>query len=231
MQEDQRRLALTRFHEVNTQTVDIAPAAFDLGHPSTSVIITDVVRLGRFISFWLFPCLSVLLLFILSTSRSPVRFGVLLLQIATGILIWTLMEYLLHRFVFHWTPRSPKAREIMLSLHLRHHRNPREPKDILVRPFFSLPLSALFFGVFWGVWGFPAAVGLQIGIWIGFLYYELVHYRIHMSKVSNGLLQTQRRGHFYHHFVDGRRRFGVTSPLWDLVLGTYATLPQKTTRT
>jgi sterol desaturase/sphingolipid hydroxylase (fatty acid hydroxylase superfamily) len=137
-------------------------------------------------------------------------------------LIWSLLEYLLHRRFFHWIPHYRKLKKMVQSLHFNHHGDPRNPDKILVRPLYSLPVSALFLGGFYAVTGsFFAASALLTGVWLGFLYYELVHYRLHLSKAGGGLLKYQRQGHFYHHFVDPKNCFGVTSSLWDRVFGTY----------
>ncbi|PYR86413.1 MAG: hypothetical protein DMG18_02830 [Acidobacteria bacterium] len=69
-----------------------------------------------------------------------------------------------------------------------------------------------------------SAAGVITGIWTGFLYYEAVHYRVHFSLSESGFIARQRRRHFYHHFTNNKRGFGVTSPLWDHVFGT--TLPR-----
>ena len=61
---------------------------------------------------------------------------------------------------------------------------------------------------------------VMTGLWSGFLYYEWVHYKVHLSASTWGFLGRQRRQHFMHHFAEPNRRFGVTSPLWDFVFGT-----------
>ncbi len=174
----------------------------------------------RFCSFWIFPSLAALLLVLSLQQGTPWR--QLLGLIPLGWLIWSLLEYLLHRFLFHWVPHHRRIRKMVRSLHFNHHGDPRNPDKILVRPQYSLPVSAFFLGGFYLVTGtLFAASALLTGIWLGFLYYELVHYRLHLSKADGGLLKHQRHGHFYHHFVDPNNCFGVTSPLWDWVFGTY----------
>jgi len=174
----------------------------------------------RFCSFWIYPSLACLLLF-LSLQQSP-PWKQLLWLIPWGWFIWSLLEYALHRFFFHWIPHHRRFKKIIRSLHVSHHGDSRNPDKILVRPIYSLPVSALFLGGFYTVTGsLFAASALLTGLWLGFLYYELVHYRLHLSKADGGLLEYQRQGHFYHHFVDSNHCFGVTSPLWDWVFGTY----------
>ena len=177
----------------------------------------------RFCSFWIYPSLACLLLFLSLQQGTPWK--QLLWLIPFGWLIWSLLEYALHRFFFHWIPHHRSIRKIVQSLHFNHHGDSRNPDKILVRPIYSLPVSALFLGGFYTVTGsLFAASALLTGLWLGFLYYEFVHYRLHLSKADGGLLKYQRQGHFYHHFVDPNHCFGVTSPLWDWVFGTYRSI-------
>ncbi len=174
----------------------------------------------RFASFWMYPLLSLALLAVAARWGGPT--GRPLLLLAVGLGLWTLLEYALHRFVFHWRPANRRLKRFLAGLHLRHHGDPRNEGAILVRPGYSLTVSAIMLAVLWlALGGFGSAVWVLTGAWIGFLYYETVHYRIHKSKRSGGLLGLQRRAHFYHHFVDDDRCFGVTSPVWDWVFGTY----------
>ncbi len=177
---------------------------------------------SRFASFWAYPLLAAVLLVLAGwnslgrSSLGPVACAL------GGLLFWTLLEYCLHRYLFHWIPRNRRVRRFLATLHLRHHGDPRNRDGILVRPRYSFPVSALVFGGLWLASGdFAVAAWTMGGIWAGFLYYELVHYRVHLSKRGGGLLGFQRRGHFYHHFVDDEYCFGVTSPLWDWVFRTY----------
>jgi sterol desaturase/sphingolipid hydroxylase (fatty acid hydroxylase superfamily) len=179
-------------------------------------------RLVRFRSFWIFPLLGSLLMYF--TSRSA-RWSSLWWLVPVGILIWTLLEYALHRFVFHvQIPiRNPRLREIVNSSHLTHHALPRDPSKVLVHPSYGAIISLILYGLLFALLGSAfSAAGVMTGIWLGFLYYESVHYRVHFSLSPSGFIALQRRTHFYHHFTNNKRCFGVTSPLWDYVFGTTA---------
>src|SRR5713226_5491625 len=184
-------------------------------------------RLIRFRSFWIFPILGVLLLYFTSRREQTSRFNDLLWLVPTGILIWTLLEYGLHRFVFHVQipVPNPRLREVVNASHMGHHASPRDPGKLLVHPLYGFVISSILYGLLYAVLGdgFSTA-GLMVGIWVGFLYYEAVHYRVHFSLSGSGFVARQRRAHFYHHFTNNKRCFGVTSPLWDYVFGT--TLPR-----
>jgi len=177
----------------------------------------------RFSSFWIYPLLTGLLFFLSGGQR--LQAPQLLVLIVIGLAGWSLLEYLLHRFFFHWTPHNRQIRRIIYQLHFNHHGDSRNRDKILVHPLYSLPVSALLGCVLYLATGsLYATTGLISGMWLGFLYYEWVHYRLHLGKGSKGLLKYQRRWHFYHHFVDSHHCFGVTSPLWDVVFGTYSSL-------
>jgi sterol desaturase/sphingolipid hydroxylase (fatty acid hydroxylase superfamily) len=180
-------------------------------------------RLYRFRSFWLFPLLAIALLYATSRSLTKPVTSELIWLVPLGILGWTLLEYGLHRFAFHiQVPlRNPRLREILNASHLEHHAAPRDPNKILVHPVFGLAVSSVLYALLYGIFGdaFRAA-GVLTGIWTGFLYYEAVHYRVHFSLSASGFIAWQRRTHFYHHFTNNKRCFGVTSPMWDYVFGT-----------
>jgi len=180
-------------------------------------------RLYRFRSFWVFPLIAVVLFWITFRAEPQSRPVDLLWILPTGVLLWTLLEYGLHRFVFHIQipVRDPRLREIVNASHLAHHASPRDPTRVLVRPTYGLVISSIVYGLIYLVTGsLFFAAGLVVGIWMGFLYYEAVHYRVHFSLSATRLIARQRRAHFYHHFTNNKRCFGVTSPLWDYVFRT-----------
>ncbi len=178
-------------------------------------------KFGLFASFWLYPILAGIL-FLWARADEPSRAPLdYILWVLSGGLLWTLVEYGMHRFVFHSAPSSPRLARIVHGLHLDHHHDPRDARKILVRPQTSLPLSLVILGVtYWGTGSPVEAAGIMTGVWAGFLYYEWVHYRVHTSSSVRRGMDGQRRRHFHHHFIDDRKRFGVTSPFWDWVFRT-----------
>ena len=180
-------------------------------------------RLYRFRSFWMFPLIAVVLLYFTSRAEPEADSGDLLWLVPLGVLIWTLLEYVLHRFIFHiQTPlRNPQLRAVFNASHLGHHASPRDRGKVLVHTKFALTISAALYAVVYAVTRHSfSAAGVMAGIWAGFLYYEAVHYRVHFSLSGSGFVARQRRTHFYHHFTNNKRCFGVTSPIWDYVFRT-----------
>ncbi|HEY2379540.1 MAG TPA: sterol desaturase family protein [Terriglobia bacterium] len=182
-------------------------------------------RLYRFRSFWIFPIAAVVLLRFAVLAEPQRSSGDLVLLFLLGVFLWTFLEYVLHRFLFHiQIPiKNPQLHEIINGSHLLHHASPRDPTKILVHPAYGLVVSTLIYGLLYAVFLNAAAAAVVLtGIWAGFLYYEAVHYRVHFSLSGSGLVARQRKPHFYHHFTTNKRCFGVTTPLWDYVFGTTA---------
>ena len=129
---------------------------------------------------------------------------------------WTLLEYVLHRFVFHArSARGPGAKE-----HRRHHAQvdyfaPSWQKALaaLVATAILLPVLVLIAGVKLGSAG-------TLGFILMYLLYEILHRRAHTHPPGSRYGRWQRKNHFAHHFVDPRLAQGVTTPLWDSVFGT-----------
>jgi hypothetical protein len=110
-------------------------------------------RLYRFRSFWMFPLIAVVLLYSTSRAEPEADATGLLWLVPLGVLIWTLLEYVLHRFVFHiQTPlRNPQLRGIFNASHLGHHASPRDRGKVLVHSKFALAISAALYAAVYAV--------------------------------------------------------------------------------
>ena len=140
--------------------------------------------------------------------------------VTLGLLIWTLTEYWLHRLVFHWEPDHPIGSRLHFVIHGIHHDHPNDRMRLVMPPAASIPLAALFFGVFWLIVGLPTAYPLFAGFLVGYLLYDYTHYYLHHFVPKSQLGKRLREQHMRHHFQDHRYGFGVSSPLWDWVFGT-----------
>ncbi|HSB02366.1 MAG TPA: sterol desaturase family protein [Anaerolineales bacterium] len=142
-----------------------------------------------------------------------------------GLFLWTLAEYTLHRFLFHYKPTSPRQERILFLFHGIHHAQP-QVKTRLVMPFpVSIPGAAIFFGLFYlslaVVLKSPQWVApLMSGFLIGYLAYDLTHYATHHFPMRSGYAKYIKRYHMQHHYKDPDTRFGVSSPIWDWVFRT-----------
>ena len=147
-------------------------------------------------------------------SAGEVGFAGFCLLIPAGLLAWTVLEYLIHRFAFHG-----------FAPHWQHHENPTDPAYILAPLWLSLSAAgALGVGFALALHSGARAALIVAGIVVGYLAYELVHLAIHSPRAGGRFLRTLRKRHYYHHFASDRVCYGVTSPLWDAV---FRSLPQR----
>jgi dihydroceramide fatty acyl 2-hydroxylase len=144
-----------------------------------------------------------------------------------GLALWTLAEYWLHRKLFHWEPDHPVGSRLHFIIHGVHHDHPNDKLRLVMPPGASLPLAALFFGVFWLILGIPTALPFFAGFLVGYLAYDYTHYYIHHFVPKSDFGKRLREQHMRHHFQDHRYGFGVSSPLWDVV---FRTLPRTRSR-
>ena len=140
-----------------------------------------------------------------------------------GLLLWTLTEYWLHRKLFHWDPDHPIGHRLHFIIHGVHHDHPNDRMRLVMPPGASIPLAALFFGLFWVIFGLPTAYPMFAGFLIGYLTYDYMHYYLHHFVPKSKRGKALREQHMRHHFQDHRYGFGVSSPLWDIV---FRTLPR-----
>jgi sterol desaturase/sphingolipid hydroxylase (fatty acid hydroxylase superfamily) len=134
-----------------------------------------------------------------------------------GLGLWTLLEYLLHRFVFHDRVLGRAA----AAGHLEHHAK----VDWFVPWPHKLALAVVILAALSVVTvplaGLGAGIALAAGIVTGWLAYEALHRAIHVRAPRTAYGRWARRHHLHHHFVDPAANHGVSSPIWDLVFGTF----------
>jgi dihydroceramide fatty acyl 2-hydroxylase len=147
----------------------------------------------------------------------------IVLLVVAGLVLWTLSEYWLHRKIFHWDPDHPIGHRLHFIIHGVHHDHPNDRMRLVMPPGASIPLAALFFGVFWLIFGLPTALPLFAGFLVGYLMYDYTHYYLHHVVPRSKLGKRLREQHMRHHFQDHRYGFGVSSPLWDVI---FRTLPR-----
>jgi dihydroceramide fatty acyl 2-hydroxylase len=141
---------------------------------------------------------------------------------ASALLVWTLTEYLIHRFVFHWQPRSAAARRLVFIVHGVHHETPDDPTRLVMPPVAAALGACLFYALFVTVLGRAWAEPFFAFFMVGYLVYDYVHFALHRLRPRTRLGAFLRRWHLRHHFVAPDASWGVSSPLWDYVFRTAA---------
>lgn len=140
-------------------------------------------------------------------------------------LLWTLMEYLLHRFVFHFKPRGRTQRQLIFLFHGVHHYQPHVKTRLVMPPAVSIPMACFFYGLFRlildGFLGVPYLVAPMIaGTILGYVSYDMIHYATHHLPMKGRVLKFLKRHHMEHHYKTPMARFGVSTNLWDEVFRT-----------
>jgi len=145
-----------------------------------------------------------------------------LFLLVCGFLSWGLIEYVLHRFIFHYDARSRLARKILYQAHISHHETPEAIKKHFASLLLSTPISAAYWLLGWIITGSVASASyLFIGMAAGYFSYQWVHFQCHHRKSRVRVLKYLRRYHLLHHFKTPELRFGVTSPFFDMAFGTF----------
>ncbi|NEI72933.1 sterol desaturase family protein [Rhizobium lusitanum] len=136
-----------------------------------------------------------------------------LATVIVGAAVWTLVEYIIHRFILHHVM-------FIREMHDQHHRSPKELIDTPI----WLSLSFMFAGVLlpsWWLFGFGPATGFTVGMTLGYLIYGLMHHAMHHWRIRHGTyLYRAKRRHAQHHASIDEGNYGVSSPVWDYVFGT-----------
>lgn len=136
----------------------------------------------------------------------------------SGLLFWTLIEYMLHRFIFHFVNDNPMVQKFHYTIHGIHHEYPKD-KERLVMPLVpSLVFVVFFYSIYYALLG-NMVYAFFPGFVIGYLCYAMTHYAIHAIKPPKNFKYLWKH-HNLHHYKCPDRAYGVSSPLWDYVFGT-----------
>lgn len=135
-----------------------------------------------------------------------------------GVLIWSLVEYLVHRHVFHYEPKTKLGQQLHFMVHGVHHDYPNDATRLVLPPSVSIPLAVVFYALFALALGRNAPPAFA-GFGCGYLFYDMVHYATHHFAMRQGVWLWLKQYHMRHHYKDEHVGFGVSSPFWDYVFG------------
>jgi len=136
-----------------------------------------------------------------------------------GAIAWSFTEYFLHRFVFHYHPTSDFGKRIHFLLHGVHHDYPNDSNRLVMAPLISIPLAFAFY------FGFKTIIPIHLlypyfaGFVTGYIFYDTLHYALHHLDLKGKWWIALKTHHLKHHFKDPEKGYGVSSPLWDVIVG------------
>ncbi len=162
--------------------------------------------------FAVYPLLVGVALILAFSHVMRARSVISVAAVLVGAGLWTVLEYLLHRWVLHQWPPFKK-------LHDAHHAHPSE--------FIGTP-TWVSVGLFLALWAAlstalprPLAAALIGGLMFGYLVYAILHDVLHHVRVRpTGWLHRAKLRHARHHRPGACTDFGVSTNLWDVVFGT-----------
>lgn len=142
-----------------------------------------------------------------------------------GLFVWTLVEYCMHRFLFHldgYLPEHPVALTLHFLLHGVHHYLPMDGYRLVLPPTLFVLLAYPFYKLVFAIFPFYMACSGFAGGTLGYILYDVIHYVIHHTKLPQ-FLQDIKTYHLEHHYKNYEMGFGVTSRFWDVIFETEIT--------
>lgn len=151
------------------------------------------------------------------------------------VLLWTFLEYVVHRFVFHFRPRNRTQWQLIFLFHGVHHYQPHIKTRLVMPPAVSIPGALVFYGLFHLVLAVVLNVPFLVapmfaGTVLGYVGYDMIHYATHHLPMKGRVMKFLKRHHMEHHYKTPDARFGVSTSLWDQVFHTEPDRPSKASR-
>lgn len=143
----------------------------------------------------------------------------------SGWLLFSFIEYCMHRFLFHMPITSKSREKIQYNFHGVHHAFPKDKSRLAMPIPVSLTLCVVLFSLFYWVFFMgDKTFGFLPGVLCGYASYLFVHYLVHAYAPPQGFGRSLWVNHAIHHYKDDTVVFGVSSQLWDHIFGT---MPKK----
>jgi dihydroceramide fatty acyl 2-hydroxylase len=138
-----------------------------------------------------------------------------------GIAVWYLLEYTLHRFAFHYVPKSRWGITFHFLLHGIHHKYPSDPLRLVFPLLPAVFMTAFLVSSFRLLLPWSELIPLASGVVLGYVMYDCTHYFVHHVETRHiPWLHTLRASHMEHHYRDHTHGYGITTSFFDWCCGT-----------
>ncbi|KAJ8963443.1 hypothetical protein NQ318_018923 [Aromia moschata] len=200
----------------------------NLGHKYKEWVLSPVDRQLRLFgnpvieNLTITPCLTRNLRL---THSSPILPSVL--NIGLGVLVWTVVEYSLHRWVFHMEPSGDSKVMIYLhfAIHGLHHKVPFDSRRLVFPPLPAAIIAFLLYKVISLIFPESTRILIMAGGLTGYVIYDMIHFYLHHgTPKEDTYFYHLKRYHNQHHFAHHDSGFGISSVLWDKIFGTVISL-------
>lgn len=142
---------------------------------------------------------------------------VFILSLLAGIFIWSLVEYVMHRFVFHYQPTSEWGKKLHFIMHGVHHDYPNDEFRLVLPPSVSIPLATGFWFLYKSFIPEQYFYGFFAAFIAGYLFYDISHYALHHFNFKAKFWKKLKKHHMMHHYADATKGYGVSSSFWDKI--------------
>ncbi|KAF7761528.1 hypothetical protein Agabi119p4_9520 [Agaricus bisporus var. burnettii] len=139
-----------------------------------------------------------------------------------GNIIWTILEYTMHRFLFHidsLLPDTPTFITLHFLMHGIHHYMPMDQLRLVMPPLLFFTLQLPFTQLAYVLFPVAMANGIISGSFTFYILYDCMHYGLHHTKLP-AYMREMKKYHLAHHYKNFELGFGVTSKIWDVLFNT-----------
>lgn len=174
-------------------------------------------------TYWFVPILvylPIIIFFIYLSITNNLSIYWIIFSIFIGLFVWSFVEYFLHRFVFHYTPKTVIGQRFHWLFHGVHHDYPQDKNRLVMPPGISLSLATIFYLFFEIFVTKPFIYSFFSFFLLGYLYYDISHYAYHHFAFKNKYFDKLKKHHMKHHYKDDEQGYGVSSQFWDIVFKT-----------
>ncbi len=180
---------------------------FSKVHPAAPFVLW--LPIAAFVIFW-------------SLSTEVTRPVLMAAFLPLGFVTWQLMEYFIHKKVFHWLGNGPITRRFHDIVHGFHHKYPDDDTRLVMPLAVSIFLGTSIAGALWLLGRPDMTVPFWLGILLGYLWYDFLHWSTHFRKPLTAWGRKLRDHHMAHHFAaDGwNHHFGISHMWIDRLMGT-----------
>lgn len=167
--------------------------------------------------FWIPIGLGVIGYALFNGVTDPVK---TLAMFPLGFFTWQVMEYFIHKKVFHWLGIGPISRRFHDIVHGFHHKYPDDDSRLVMPLAVSIGLASAIGGGLYFLHRPDVTVPWWTGLLFGYLWYDFLHWSTHFRKPLTGWGRKLRSHHMSHHFADTETNFGISNMWLDRVMGT-----------
>lgn len=173
------------------------------------------------------PVISYLIIYgserYIKSTHNPSPTANIVLHIGLGIILWSFLEYSLHRWVFHMEPSGKSKVMIYLhfAIHGLHHKVPFDTRRLVFPPVPAAIIAVVLYKI--AAVLIPESVSILTlsGALLGYLIYDMIHFYLHYgAPKENSYFYHLKRYHNQHHFAHHDSGFGISSVAWDNIFGT-----------